>query len=600
MSVPDANYDSEDILTVVFCIPNTPDWRQAVTALLSNLTYGRAYDDRTTNIKLAQEIGRKIFNSMQMCNLEVYLERIATALDGGAQRYSISDIIAALEEIDTGLDILDYIDVLNFFKELISHFPSLDFKLSPLDVVKFAAGWRITSTQLNYAEDIALSLRGINVGTGGVPMQAIYENLGDGFNTIAAGFTGGQSAAIQFLMQVVRGKDLGVGQDIIEVIEALGLGSMRAAQYNIANNLDNIFGALDECTCGNNPCTCEPGINGPVTDAEEMAFDPCCPPEGFNEFLDYEEYVCKASNHIVSGYANMFNVMYHLPNQFLDNLHAIYDRRQPIFETEVYRRIGLYLAQAVDAQMLAQVTNENRNALLTVLTKHYMDFQVECLNNEVDGPQYIPQRSDFFWEIFEPMVTYMRTNYDDLVQDLFDATVSSSTFDEVASQLDTVASEATGPYANLGLTVATLGQSKGIANLAYQRNETIGQVIPKYVCQGTICSCQKINIELGTDTGNDIYESEFASGPRVVKVWAYVDDVPPTLPGDVCGPPCKCIVSNLEDWTPFVSSDFFVYGENGTVVYNDNEPWPSDTVGYGFHIRSSTDFSVRLQLVEDC
>lgn len=607
MSVPDTNYDSEDILTVVFCVPNTPDWRQAVTALLSNLTYGRAYDDRTTNIIEALAVGRKIFNSMQLCNLEVHLEaiatyaeRIASALDGGQQRYSIADIIQSLNDIDTGLDVLDYLDVLNFFAVLIEKLPGINLKLTPLEWVKFAGQWRITQSQLNYAEDIALSLRGINIGTGGVPMQAVYENLGDGFNTIAAGFTGGQSAAIQFLMQVIRGKDLGIGQDIIEVLEAIGLGSMRGAQYNIASTLEDLQAAMSNCGCGQNPCICEPEINGPASDQTETGYDPCCPPEGFNEFLDYELYLCKAANHLTSAYGNFFSTLNSVPEQFLDNLQALDDRREPIFETEVYRRLGLYIATSVDTQVLAQITNAQRNDLLTTLTAHYMAYQVEILNNPDDGPFYLTQRQDFWYDAFGPVGTYYRDNYDTVTQAFFDAAIATGLASELVTRASAAAGEATGPYDTLADSLKTLIISNGVANLAYTKNATIENVLPKYACTGTLCDCTKVTVVYGTPQGNDIYGSTYAGGPDAVQLWAYVDTSPPSLPDDICGPKCKCIISGLTDWQPFVPPDYFVYDDDGSVIYSGNEPWPQDTVGRGFYIRSGDAFSVRLQLVEVC
>ncbi|NJN97914.1 MAG: hypothetical protein HC875_29485 [Anaerolineales bacterium] len=74
-------------MLVSFCIPDTKGWRSAATALLSQFDYGRAYDEDTGSVLGALEVGRGIFNSMSMCNLDEMTRAIRqlTAVIGGLE-----------------------------------------------------------------------------------------------------------------------------------------------------------------------------------------------------------------------------------------------------------------------------------------------------------------------------------------------------------------------------------------------------------------------------------------------------------------------------------------------------------------------------------
>jgi hypothetical protein len=69
-SIPEGLQGGEGWLLVTFCIPDTPDWRRLVTGMVETLTYGRAYDEKTGIIIDAQSVGREIFSTMSMCNLD--------------------------------------------------------------------------------------------------------------------------------------------------------------------------------------------------------------------------------------------------------------------------------------------------------------------------------------------------------------------------------------------------------------------------------------------------------------------------------------------------------------------------------------------------
>lgn len=73
-SIPSPLQGDEQSLFVSFCIPDTPDWRRLIVGCLETITYGRAYDERTGDIKQAQAVGREIFASMSMCNLQEWID----------------------------------------------------------------------------------------------------------------------------------------------------------------------------------------------------------------------------------------------------------------------------------------------------------------------------------------------------------------------------------------------------------------------------------------------------------------------------------------------------------------------------------------------
>lgn len=84
-AIPPPLEGDEETLLVSFCIPDTHGWRSAATALLSQFDYGRAYDEDTGSVLGALEVGKEIFNSMSMCDLDEMTRAIRelTAVVGG-------------------------------------------------------------------------------------------------------------------------------------------------------------------------------------------------------------------------------------------------------------------------------------------------------------------------------------------------------------------------------------------------------------------------------------------------------------------------------------------------------------------------------------
>lgn len=74
--------------------------------MVALLEYGRSWDENTGSIIESQAVGREIFGTMQMCDLETQLDRIATSLESldakAAAFYSWQEL---LEDIETAFGV---------------------------------------------------------------------------------------------------------------------------------------------------------------------------------------------------------------------------------------------------------------------------------------------------------------------------------------------------------------------------------------------------------------------------------------------------------------------------------------------------------------
>jgi len=130
----------EKSLTVLFCIPDTPDWRQTIAAMVGLLEYGRSWDEATGSVIDSQAIGREIFSSMAMCDLEAQLIRIAVSLESldakASQFYSMQNFLDDLAETIGVADVFYQI-----FSALIGLMPRLSAKVDATWAVKAFLEW---------------------------------------------------------------------------------------------------------------------------------------------------------------------------------------------------------------------------------------------------------------------------------------------------------------------------------------------------------------------------------------------------------------------------------------------------------------------------
>lgn len=90
--IPDPTEEgySDQTAVVLFCIPNTPDWRRLITGIIDSLSFGWAWDERTGHIKTVQATGRDIFESMCIMDCTVF-ERMAVATEAIAAALNATD-----------------------------------------------------------------------------------------------------------------------------------------------------------------------------------------------------------------------------------------------------------------------------------------------------------------------------------------------------------------------------------------------------------------------------------------------------------------------------------------------------------------------------
>lgn len=61
---------------VLFCIPDTRDWRSAATKVVHTLGYARNYDEKSGRVKEPADLGKEIAANMAICSLEEIAEAI--------------------------------------------------------------------------------------------------------------------------------------------------------------------------------------------------------------------------------------------------------------------------------------------------------------------------------------------------------------------------------------------------------------------------------------------------------------------------------------------------------------------------------------------
>ncbi len=77
----DWDEETDGFQLVLFCIPNSRQWRAIVAGQIEDFTYGRNYNRLTGNIKEAQDVARDIFNSMAITCLDELLTALQCLCD---------------------------------------------------------------------------------------------------------------------------------------------------------------------------------------------------------------------------------------------------------------------------------------------------------------------------------------------------------------------------------------------------------------------------------------------------------------------------------------------------------------------------------------
>lgn len=600
----DWNEEIDGYTTMILCVPNSRDWLATVRGTIYKLQRGRTYDEKSGSIVDAQAIGKEIFDSIMTCDIATYLERIADALDGGtAQRYSIADIIQALNDIDTGLDIVDMLELMEFIQTMLGKLPSINFNLSPIEIARLILDARFKASELNYLEDQALSLRGINIAQGGFPIQGIYENLGDLFNTAAAGVTGGGTAGMQWAYQVIKGKDIQIGQDLIDTLNSVLFGSIRDGTYDIANNLEGVveqleaIAGMEGCHCGGSggpTCLCNPELAGVVATSGSMSLINCCRPTGFTTDAEYDEYRCNGANFIVRQYELLFKRMARIGFIYGEDWPGLTnDNRRSV--TEVYQKIASELGLILNQQISTTITNETRSELITLLTSHYVAYQDEIIANGSTQAAVDAITDDFWVDVFEPPGDYLSQNHDITTQEAFDAISGAAVSSALDTRLVAAVATSTGPNSGKSDDVRLLVINTNVGNMLYFRNEVLKLWSGSYNCVGSFCDCPSHVVITGTDLGGGNYRASLnGNGDYELAIFFNYDQSVP----EFCG---GLVNVTLEYLTDYVSrgldSDFELIDAFEFAYWDSDQPFPAGSEAKELYIFSETQFTCGLSWI---
>lgn len=202
-SIPD-DYDEQatEWVTVAMCVPNTRKWRAIVSGSIYNLTRGRNWDRQTGTIKTAQDIGRRIWESITM-DCSNNWDRIATALESVDAK--IPNLLTLQEFLDTIDDspilatLAEWVDLATIVDQIL---PNIDLRLTPVEWIRFFFDFRWKRGIRNAADSIASSLRlmmlaetGETVAEGAETIDGILDNVSDWASILVQGGTLGAEIA---------------------------------------------------------------------------------------------------------------------------------------------------------------------------------------------------------------------------------------------------------------------------------------------------------------------------------------------------------------------------------------------------------------------
>lgn len=580
MSVADTSEDSQGAtLTVFFCIPNTPDWRRATTALLSNYTYGRAYDGSTTNIKLAQEVGRKIFNSMAMCDLETSLVEISQSLqtiaDNTPKLYGIQEILD-LAGSPGGIDF----EQIESFLNILGVLP--DIKIDPLKYL-FEWIWRSQMLANSYAQSTAQGSIAAAL-TAGLGIEGILGGLeiADTATDEILDIINGGSAALQTIIAAVSlFKDENSGSEI--------------------KVLNDVAIALQvQCTgCGQpqGACHCQPEVGGPVAEEAAQSLLECCTPVGFTTFSEYDNYACAAANWIADKSLLAIKQLELLHNRFFYD-YSQAKQTNKLGPTEVYKRMVEALPDIFGDTWLFSIPNDDRAAIATILTDRYLDFQNEVATTVPETQTIEDVVDNHFTQTYSPVVSDLESTLDADKQTYFDSDGPLGLLSDFLQTMTDAAGQALGYQPGDVQELVNHAVKQGLANTMYYKNLVIDVYNGDYVCLGSKCTCPEFWVATGTQTGANTFVSKASivhPGRHDLVVFVNWD----SGPNELCGPEAAMTMISIVGWSQWLTNDFEIINSMNNVVYQGSGPWPPGTVGRHINIMSSSSFTANIAFVSE-
>lgn len=446
LPIPTDWNEEDGYVAVLFCIPKSRDWQITARTVLSMLTFGRTWDETTGSIKDAQEMGREIFNSMQICNLEIYLERIAVALEamsanqvGVVNQHTerIAEAIEAIEEKMPSATSLremaeqissdswigtfaDAAEVLEFLEGIFPHI-NVDLRInagellmgayqSLVDRIRFQttmAQWTTTNTYLaalataEAGEDVVAlvdeATDNIWEGIGSFAQllifaESYYENISEFLQDLLA-----------FLFGGVGGPQ--PGTKIEEILQKMQINLEEISNMQLINNIN-----VSSCCDGG---TGSPPENGQPIVEDEPLDDGGSYPPGFGSLNEYKEYKCKASQQIVEYLNGVFSSIGSWHNLVNENVLNNSGDAYTLIENWTYS----LLPNAISYNMSVASLASWRQFLAYKLSLTVFDMGVDC-ETGLESP-FVGMKRMF--GVFSFMASSISEN-EDLLCELYQAT----------------------------------------------------------------------------------------------------------------------------------------------------------------------------------
>lgn len=347
------DWDGQTWATVMICVPDSPLWKASVSGQLYELSKARLWERETGVILDAAEIGRQIFESVDMNCTE--LTRIADGIEALCDKVPdpvslqdfLNDMIANRDGGSPVEGIANWIDLFLRLNELFGLIPNIDIRIDPTNLARLAlegfsayntAKFRQDTLQLQKAA--LLKQGGPDVGT--IVQEIInvipYGNLVDTFTDIDETVLTIASSIINLLtgnyvtnrLAEIRDK-IDEGNTLLQALTELGIDTSEIA--TAINNLDldaafngdntgesedmttvinQYFGCSCDgvCSCGAKTTTTTPTPTDTPTNISNP--DPLAgpvnqnPPPGFDAWQNYLQHKCNAAHHI---YAQIHDVV---------------------------------------------------------------------------------------------------------------------------------------------------------------------------------------------------------------------------------------------------------------------------------------------------
>lgn len=562
LACPEPLTGGEATLTVLFCVPDTPDWRRTATALVALLAYGRTWDEATGSVKDTQIIGRGIFNSMAMCDLETQLTRIADGVEGIEANIPKLYTLAELQAAFVDNPLIDW-EQIAAFADIIGILPGIKF--DPITFI-FQFLWKAqmlanSVTQSTAQTAIAAALA---KGLGVEGIQTIIEGLGEGKDLIAEIINGSISAVGAIATLAALFKDSSQGDDI------------KMLQDVIVNLGDMAFNIESSCDCGGVGCSnCKEGGTVEIPTAQSVT--PCEPPDGFSDWESYEAYKCNAANYVVD--ALLISVRH------LSEYHAWFrneigtDAIDTLNSTQRYNRISQFLPELLPNSIEYNLTPSNMAAVKQEMLDRYNEFYfIAEAGNWVTEAQL----AEDYFGTHSIAHAQLLIDIDTLKQDLYDAQSANDIFiiletaidDAYQFVIDLGDSHQMEPQ---GRDTVKLFLQNGLLNIPFFKSSFAMNYLGSYACLGSLCCPAFYLVQAIYNGGNS-----FSSDDPVPGEHALVVAFNMTEEEEYCGGMVTITVTNLQGHSPpgggGQNNDFIVFNQSGQTLYQASVP-PVGVVG---------------------